>query len=285
MEITMTKLYATDYLSSSSIQLIAVIRNDESDRYYHSHDFFEIFYVLEGTIIHNYNGTKEVLQAGDMRLLRATDKHGFSRKEGVPCAHRDIIITEELFKKSCNFIEPTLFDKINKHHDPLKAKLSQMKIVEFEKDFSKMFFMPAEKSIYTQEAMANIFAIELLNVFLKEFQPQHSGFPAWLKVLLPSFSTPLLMRKGLDFILKDIIYDKSYICRTFKKYMGCTMTEYLRECRIDYAMSLLLTTDKTVAQICEEVGFDSIPYFTNSFKKKYSLAPKHFKLQFKQTLK
>ena len=58
------------------------------------------------------------------------------------------------------------------------------------------------------------------------------------------------------------------------------MTEYLREKRVDYAMSLLLTTDKTIAEICHEVGFESVPYFTAAFKEKYILPPKQFKLKF-----
>ncbi|MBQ8658787.1 MAG: helix-turn-helix domain-containing protein [Clostridia bacterium] len=276
----MPKLSINDWMISPSIQLISKITEDESDHYYHDHNFFEIFYVLSGTIIHNCNGKKETLETGDIRLLRLKDKHSFIRKDNAPCSHRDIIITEQLFKKSCDFISPSLFEEINQRREPLKSKIKQTKIVEFEKEFSKIFFMPAQKGIHTKETMANILSIELLNIFLQEFQPQHSGLPVWLNNILPSFSAPILMREGLELILKDINYDKSYICRTFKKYIGCTMTEYLHAQRIDYAMSLLLTTDKTIAQICEEVGFQSIPYFTTSFKNKYSLSPKQFKLNF-----
>ena len=221
-----------------------------------------------------------MLETGDARLLRPKDKHGFERQKDVPCSHRDIIITEQLFKKVCDFIDPALFQKINDQKEPLRAKIPQTKIVDFEKEFSNMFFTPTQKGIYTKEAAANMLAIELLKAFLQEFQPQHSGLPVWLNSIISSFSTPRLLREGIDYILKDTSYDKSYICRTFKKYMGCTMTEYLRDQRIDYAMPLLLTTDKTIAQICEEVGFESIPYFTTSFKNKYSLSPKQFKLKF-----
>ena len=276
----MTKLFINDWMMSPSIQLISKITDNDSDHYYHDHNFFEIFYVLDGSIIHNCNGVKEKLETGDARLLRPKDKHGFIRENGVPCAHRDIIISEQLLKKSCAFIDPDLFEQINGQQTPLTAKIPKTKIVELEQDFSKMFFAPAEQGICTKEAMANILCVALLNIFLQEFQPQLNGLPAWMNTILPSFSTPIMMREGLDYILKDISYDKSYICRSFKKYMGCTMTEYLRNQRIDYATSLLLTTDKTIPQICEEIGVDSIPYFTTSFKKRYNLSPKQFKLKF-----
>jgi AraC family cel operon transcriptional repressor len=267
-------------MMSPSIQLISKITDNDSDHYYHDHNFFEVFYVVDGTIVHNCNGIQETLEAGDARLLRPCDKHGFIRENGEPCAHRDIIISEQLFKKSCAFIDSTLFDKINGNEKPLTAKLQKAKIVEFEKEFSQMFFASADQSICNKEAMANILSVALLNVFLQALQPHLNGLPVWLNNILPSFSTPISMREGLDFILKDLSYDKSYVCRTFKKYMGCTMTEYLRNQRVDYASSLLLTTDKTIPQICEEIGFDSIPYFTTSFKQRYSLSPKQFKLNF-----
>ena len=33
---------------------------------YHTHDFFEIFYVLSGEILHELNGQREVLHANDI---------------------------------------------------------------------------------------------------------------------------------------------------------------------------------------------------------------------------
>ena len=40
---------------------------DRGDRYYHSHDFYEIFYVTSGSIRHSLNNEIENLTIGDMR--------------------------------------------------------------------------------------------------------------------------------------------------------------------------------------------------------------------------
>ena len=276
----MTKLLLNDWMSNPSIQLVSVITDTEDDHYYHDHNFYEIFYVLEGNIVHNINGKKETLGVGDARLLRPKDKHGFTREAGARCAHRDIIISEQLFQKTCNFINPVAFEEIKKPQDPLKPIFSKNKIIEFEKEFSKMFFATTDNRLCTKEAMANILAVSLLSIFFQTSHTELNVLPVWLNALLPSFSVPDRMREGLDSLLQDISYDKSYVCRTFKKYMGCTMTEYLRNQRIDYATSLLLTTDKTIPQICDEIGFDSIPYFITMFKKRHALSPKQFKMKF-----
>ena len=276
----MTKLLLNDWLSNPSIQLISVITEDDSDHSYHDHNFYEIFYVLDGTIVHNINGKKEILHVGDARLLRPKDKHSFIRESGTRCAHRDIIISETLFQKTCDFINASAFEEINRQRDPLKAVFSNAKIVEFENEFSKFIFTSTDNRLYTKETIANILSVDLLSIFLQTSQTENNVLPSWLNTLLPSFSVPDRMRAGLDLLLQDVSYDKSYVCRTFKKYMGCTMTEYLRNQRIEYATSLLLTTDKTVAQICDEIGFDSIPYFTMAFKQRHNLSPKQFKMKF-----
>ncbi len=276
----MMELTSADWSFSPSVQLISIITNTDCDKVNHGHKFFEIFYVLEGTITHVYNDKKEILNAGDMRLLRPTDNHNFIRKHGETCSHRDIIITSPLFKKCCDFIDPFFFNEIISSSMPLRAKLSPLNVVEFEKEFSKKIFDPNESDTQHQLAITNILTIKLLSLFFQTEQPVYQDLPAWLKKILPSFSSPVFMQKGLPQILNDLQYDKSYLCRSFKKYMGCTMSEYLQERRLNYALSLLLATEKTVEQICEEIGFRSSTRFTVMFKNKYSLPPKQFKKKF-----
>ena len=53
----------------------------------------------------------------------------------------------------------------------------------------------------------------------------------------------------------------------FHEATGMTAIEYRNLVRTDVAMQLLLTTDKSVEEISEEVGFSSAVYFRRVFKK------------------
>jgi len=70
--------------------------------------------------------------------------------------------------------------------------------------------------------------------------------------------------------------------RDFKKYFNTTPSKWLINKRLDYAKGLLLTSNLSVNEICYETGFKNPSHFIRSFKKKYSLPPKQFKIkQFK----
>ncbi|WP_308265029.1 response regulator transcription factor, partial [Prevotella sp.] len=61
--------------------------------------------------------------------------------------------------------------------------------------------------------------------------------------------------------------------RKVKALTGMTPIELLRETRLKRAMTLLKTTDKTVSEIANEVGFATPGYFSSCFKKQYDKYP------------
>ena len=63
------------------------------------------------------------------------------------------------------------------------------------------------------------------------------------------------------------------IYRKVKALTGKSPVEILREVRLKKAYSLLLHTDKTVAEIANEVGFATPGYFSSCFKKQYDKYP------------
>ena len=78
---------------------MAVTMNAQ-DAVYHSHDFYEIFYVLEGDITHIINKKEETLTMGDMLFISPKDFHGFIRKPNqLTSKHRDIVINKSYGNK------------------------------------------------------------------------------------------------------------------------------------------------------------------------------------------
>ena len=75
--------------------------------------------------------------------------------------------------------------------------------------------------------------------------------------------------------LFSINYD--YANRIFKQYFGFSINRYRNKRRIDRAKFLLVTTDKTLDEIAQEVGFDDKYYFSRLFAKYEGMSPLQYR--------
>lgn len=77
----------------------------------------------------------------------------------------------------------------------------------------------------------------------------------------------------IEVIGDEIGLSRVQLYRKVKALTGMTPIEILRETRLKRAMQLLKTTDKTVSEIANEVGFATPGYFSSCFKKQYDKYP------------
>ena len=67
---------------------------------------------------------------------------------------------------------------------------------------------------------------------------------------------------------------EEYFSRLFKKEVGKNVSEYIGDLRMDRAKKLLLSSDFSIAEISEMVGFQNSSYFSSCFKHFYGVSPK-----------
>ncbi len=80
----------------------------------------------------------------------------------------------------------------------------------------------------------------------------------------------------LDSISQQAFLSRFHFHRIFTQVYRHTPHQYLTRKRIEKA-KVLLTGDKPVTEICNEVGFESISSFSNLFKKEIGFAPSYFR--------
>ena len=72
----------------------------------------------------------------------------------------------------------------------------------------------------------------------------------------------------------------SYLSRIFKRVMSLSFCEYTNSLRLKKANRMLISTDVSVAEISNSVGFTAVSYFISSFKSKYGLTPSKYREKF-----
>ncbi|MFD2328099.1 response regulator [Cohnella sp. GCM10020058] len=75
--------------------------------------------------------------------------------------------------------------------------------------------------------------------------------------------------------------NKTYMCTLFKQETGITVWSYLVAERMRKARSLLLETSAKVYEIAGEIGYEDVPYFSQTFKKFYGMTPLDYKKRMK----
>ena len=65
-----------------------------------------------------------------------------------------------------------------------------------------------------------------------------------------------------------------------KKQTKKTYTQIINEFRIHHASKLLMTSEKTISQICFESGYNNVSYFNRKFKEILNQTPHDFKSQY-----
>ena len=76
---------------------------------------------------------------------------------------------------------------------------------------------------------------------------------------------------------KYIFYSYSYVCRSFKKYMGKTLLMHLNEIRLEHSKYLLKNTNYSILEIANNIGFSSVGYYNRLFKKYYHTTPSFYR--------
>lgn len=87
----------------------------------------------------------------------------------------------------------------------------------------------------------------------------------------------------LDTLSKHLAISKYHMCRIFKDVTGITINQYTNQVRLAKAHDLIVDHNLTVSETAHATGFNSISYFTRSFKNYYGYPPSVSKRQEKTT--
>lgn len=177
-----------DWMTSPEMPFHSKITEYGDDNIFHTHNFYEIFYILEGSITHVLNGETRVLHTGDIVFLNQTDVHSFLREPGNTCKHRDIVIRTDFFDSVCEFIGEQFRLAYASNALPKIIALPFDRIERYERRLVNVILT---NEIYSDFKMAVLrtLCVSLLNSMIEEeAQRDNDYYPAWFRELLGRFT-------------------------------------------------------------------------------------------------
>lgn len=81
----------------------------------------------------------------------------------------------------------------------------------------------------------------------------------------------------LTSIAENFGYSTSYITKLFRNFLGKGTVDYINDLRLTAACEYLISSNHTIGEISNKIGFSNQYYFTRLFKRKYGVTPKEFR--------
>ncbi len=256
----------------------------------HYHEYIEILYSLETDCDVYINGKIRNFCTGDLLIINSGESHDlfFERSDGhyiVIKVLPEILYSSDQSVFEMKYTMPFLIENSdnkrhftkeeledNYIHDTVTRIMDEWQI----KDYGFELSMRAD----------------ILKVFLWVLRYWYRHDLDTLAQFDYSDETLRIIQRALEYITKNYAtlteaevaehcnLSYSYFSRMFKKVMHQSFSEYLTHYRITKSEQLLSSTDKSVGEISEMVGFSTSSYFIQQFKSKKNISPKQYRMKY-----
>ena len=82
---------------------------------------------------------------------------------------------------------------------------------------------------------------------------------------------------NVESLAEELHLSRSQLYRKIKAMTGLTVTEFLRQIRLEHAKRFIENGTESISEVCYKVGFSSPSYFTKCFKAQFGVLPTELK--------
>ena len=253
---------------------------------WHWHDELEIMVVETGTARVCANGAAHRVKQGEGVFINAGVLHGVWSEEEEPCCLRSAVFYPRLVGGSVDsilwqkYLEPLLYD-------PCRACLHFTGAQEWEQAASKTIGAVWQSCVSEEEGFE--FEVrELLSRFvfiLAKNRPAAEKSPSEkalrdgerIKRMLHYIQGHYKGELTLAKIAGSAAVSENECLRCFRSMIGSTPIQYVKQVRIQKAAELLASTNRRIADIGAECGFQEMSYFAKTFRELKGCTPGAFR--------
>lgn len=267
------------------------MRTEISYRYVHSeteyfrphyHDYCEVFLVLEGSARHLVGQSESRLQPGDLVFIRPSDTHDYVSTGGSGFTMLNITFTLATLQQLLDYLGEGF---------PARALLEaalppsvQLTAGEMEGIHARMAAIAAisREDTAALKTALRVLLFEVFTRYFSQYTTDRPALPEWLETLCTQVRTTGGFVEGSEKLFAMTDRSREHVCRSMKKYMGVTVSEFINDLRLRYIASMLHSGNRTVAEIVFASGFNNLSWASELFKAKYGMTMRQFRKQVDQ---
>lgn len=109
--------------------------------------------------------------------------------------------------------------------------------------------------------------------------------PRWLAGVAELLHAGFHLNLSLAAIGREVGAHPVHVAQVFRRFHGCTIGEYVRKMRVDFACRELARTDTPLARIAADSGFADQSHFARTFKALTGMSPSRYRMAARNTSK
>lgn len=252
----------------------------------HSHEYLELTYILKGTVEHDLDGQTTTLGEGDYFIVDYGSRHSYRNLDGGGFDNVDCIFLPELLDpilKGTKSLRGVLEHYLL--HFNMQALVQNPVRMVFRDTDGRVFELIGRMKQELLEKRAGYteflrcYLIELLLFTMRQLDDARAASAGQdLSGVLAEYVHQHYMEAiTLQEIAKKMNYSLPYLSRRFKDDMGVSFMTYLQNYRVMEGCRLLSSTNKTLSEITDAVGYSDVKFFSAMVKRYTGLTPRAFR--------
>lgn len=251
----------------------------------HTHNYIEVSYVYEGSLIQIIDGRKIKLEKGEIIFLNQYITHEIEAS-GKGDIIINFIIKPEFFDYILtllgdeNVISKFLITTLYKDYEAgeyLYFKVSEKK--EIQDLLTKIITELYELTIMRDAAIKLLVGLLLVELSRNSENIEVYSMNNYEKMIIISIFKYIdenYNKATLGEASEKLKQPNYKLSKLIKKHTGMTFKELLQEKRLSKAIELLQMSSYSISEIIELVGYENPTYFYKIFEKKYGVTPRKY---------
>ncbi|MFA9389631.1 MAG: helix-turn-helix domain-containing protein [Prolixibacteraceae bacterium] len=242
----------------------------------HSHNFYEVFFMRKGSIIHMLNGREMEVGEGLFCFVKPSDEHKFQKTENSLFAQMsNIAFTPTIFNEVMLFLFGRVGAEIN-NSQPFHITNS---LVLLFADLTDRLLVQQDKTDIKNSASIKGLLAMLIPEMLEKPEITTETVPLWLIKAKIAMEQAVNYEEGIHRFVELSGKSQEHLTRSMRKYYNDTPSGFVNRLRLQKAALLLRSTTKDITQIIFESGFGNVPHFNQLFKQQFGMQPRQYRRQ------
>lgn len=255
----------------------------------HIHEFVELIFIAEGTATHYIDGKQYDVEAGDLLFVNYGQNHSFQGYEGYE--YYNLYYVPEFFSAELinseniyDIFKVSLFREFaDRQVDGVQmAGFRGNEYLEIKKLVENMEKELRQKEIGYRSVLAGYSRVLFSKILRKlNYSDVNADVQKCINILtadvLSYIDAKCFEKISLKEIAEQTFYNPSYLSRIFKTQYGISLSEYIKEKRMEEAARLLTGSDLSNDEIMNRVGYTDKKQFYKSFRDIYNQTPAEFR--------